>query len=332
MSSPNIKSIEEFSNTPSEAETTSEIPDSDAEKFPALFGVPQMLKSAPEEARLQLVEAVGYFFLARMLRSKEAPPGCPPRFYQSVALSVLACFVDDEDIMTDAGVLFNIPEILNIIENSDSEEYEDDFLMISDAYKVITGIVATEAGREAFIASRGINVLCSLNVRQSFQDEDALELLLDMLTYEGQKCWLYHSGSQDLNRLLLKISTDFTTLENNADIDLSDIICNIIKSFPKSQFDKSLLDKKTVSEDNEPKMQLVASVIELSDVLVEDAGQEKLFLPIFYFDSLEVIVNLAKHRLEEVLDSSQLMDSVAQSSPAFYYKEWHLYNCRTGIR
>ena len=76
-----------------------------------------------------------------MLRSKEAPPGCPPRFYQSVALSVLACFVDDEDIITNASVLFNIPEILNIIENSDSEEYEDDFLLISDAYKVITGIV-----------------------------------------------------------------------------------------------------------------------------------------------------------------------------------------------
>ena len=56
--------------------------------------------------------------------SQEAPSGCPPRFYQSVALSVLACFVEDEDIMTDASVLFNIPELLIIIENSDSEEYE----------------------------------------------------------------------------------------------------------------------------------------------------------------------------------------------------------------
>ena len=41
-----------------------------------------------------------------------------------MALSVLACFVEDEDIMTDASVLFNIPELLFIIENSDSEEYE----------------------------------------------------------------------------------------------------------------------------------------------------------------------------------------------------------------
>ena len=55
--------IDELTNTPSDAETTSEIPDSDVEKFPALFGVPQMLKSAPEQARSQLIEAVGYFFL-----------------------------------------------------------------------------------------------------------------------------------------------------------------------------------------------------------------------------------------------------------------------------
>ena len=59
-------SCQEFSNTPSQAETSSEIPDSDVEKFAALFGVPQMLKSAPEEARTQLVEAVGYFFLGQV--------------------------------------------------------------------------------------------------------------------------------------------------------------------------------------------------------------------------------------------------------------------------
>ena len=61
-----------------------------------------------------------------ILMFQEAPTGCPPRFYQSVALSVLACFVEDEDIMTDASILFNIPELLVIIENSDSEEYEVD--------------------------------------------------------------------------------------------------------------------------------------------------------------------------------------------------------------
>ena len=67
-------------------ESISEISDSDVAKFPALFGVRQIIKSHPEEARSQLTEArlsslstschllsqaVGYLFLSRMLRSKE---------------------------------------------------------------------------------------------------------------------------------------------------------------------------------------------------------------------------------------------------------------------
>ena len=116
--------------------------------------------------------------------------------------------------MKNASVLFNIPELLTIIENSDSEEYEvlpftkiwegnviktssqDDAMLINDAYKILTAIVASQEGREAFIASRGMMVLSSLNIRQNFQDEEALELLLDILTYERDKCWAYHLGNQ----------------------------------------------------------------------------------------------------------------------------------------
>lgn len=129
------------------AETTSEIPSEDVAKFPALFSVPRLQRQDPGGARLQLTEAVGFFFLARMLRSREAPPGCPPRFYQSVrfaisgdntdsskygtlqvALSVLAGFTSDEALMTEAAVLFNIPELLAIIEHSDTGE-EDPLLV-----------------------------------------------------------------------------------------------------------------------------------------------------------------------------------------------------------
>ena len=69
-------------------------------------------------------------------------------------------------------------------------------MLINDAYKILTAIVSSQEGREAFIASRGMMVLSSLNIRQSFQDEEALELLLDVLTYERDKCWSYHLGNQ----------------------------------------------------------------------------------------------------------------------------------------
>ena len=41
-----------------------------------------------------------------MLRSKDSPDGCPKLLYQSVALSVLSCFSQDEEIMTHPSVSF----------------------------------------------------------------------------------------------------------------------------------------------------------------------------------------------------------------------------------
>ena len=58
--------------------------------------------------------------------------------YQSVALSVLSCFTADFEIMTDASVLFNIPVMLDIVMDADNEIYEENLLVISDAYEVST--------------------------------------------------------------------------------------------------------------------------------------------------------------------------------------------------
>ena len=95
--------------------------------------------------------------------------------------------------------------------------FQDDVMLVNDAYKVLSAIIATRVGREAFIASRGMTVLSLLNIRQGFQvkykiftlvksrifthdqifqDEEALELLLDLLTYERDSCWSYYSGLQ----------------------------------------------------------------------------------------------------------------------------------------
>jgi len=110
--------------------------ETDTEKFAALFLVPKLVKSSDcdKTARLHLVEAIGFSFLARMLRSKDTPEGCSPRMYQSVALSVLSCFVSDEEIMTNPSVLFNLPELLDIIGDADNEIFEDNLLLINDAY------------------------------------------------------------------------------------------------------------------------------------------------------------------------------------------------------
>lgn len=56
-----------------------------------------------------------------MLRSKDTPEGCPQLMYQSVALSVLSCFTNDEEIMTNPSVLFNLPVLLDIVNDADNK-------------------------------------------------------------------------------------------------------------------------------------------------------------------------------------------------------------------
>jgi hypothetical protein len=64
-----------------------------------------------------------------------------------------------------------------------------------------------------FFCFRGIHYLCEINVKQTFQCEDALKLLLNILTLEGHKCWTYYSGPEDFNNLMVKFCREFSLLQ-----------------------------------------------------------------------------------------------------------------------
>jgi len=107
--------------------------ENDTEKLAALFLVPKLVKGpdCDKAARLHLMKGIGFSFLARMLRSKDTPEGCPGLMYQSVALSVLSCFAGEEEIMTNASVLFNLPVLLDIVNDADNPIYEENLVRIS---------------------------------------------------------------------------------------------------------------------------------------------------------------------------------------------------------
>ena len=46
-----------------------------------------------------------------------------------------------QEIMTNPSVLFNLPELLNIIGDADNEIFEDNLLLINDAYQVTIKIL-----------------------------------------------------------------------------------------------------------------------------------------------------------------------------------------------
>ena len=50
-----------------------------------------------------------------------------------------------QEIMTNPSVLFNLPELLNIIGDADNEIFEDNLLLINDAYQVWIIMMMTRA-------------------------------------------------------------------------------------------------------------------------------------------------------------------------------------------
>ena len=103
-----LKNIFFFSEKVRKCIRALEAAETDTEKFATLFLVPKLVKGTEcnKDARLSLMKGIGYSFLARMLRSKDSPDGCPRLMFQSVALSVLSCFAQDEEIMTHPSVSF----------------------------------------------------------------------------------------------------------------------------------------------------------------------------------------------------------------------------------
>ena len=96
-----------------------------------------------------------------MLRSKDSPDGCPGLMYQSVALSVLSCFTGDLEIMTNASVLFNLPVLLDIINDSDNEIYEENLLIINDAYEVRNVLSLSSSFQPKMSISRSSQPSCA---------------------------------------------------------------------------------------------------------------------------------------------------------------------------
>ena len=109
---------------------------SDTEKFAALFMVTKLVKGKEcnTAAKKLLFEAIGLAFLKKLLSGKNLPNDCPPLVYKSVALSILTCFCQEEELATNKDILDVIPTLLDIVEQADDDDCDDNLIVVSEAY------------------------------------------------------------------------------------------------------------------------------------------------------------------------------------------------------
>lgn len=123
---------------------------SDTEKFAALFMVTKLVKGKDcnTTAKKAIFEAIGFKFLKRLLLTTDVPVDCPPAIYKSVALSILTVFCNEPELATHPEMLANIPVFLDIVQQADASDYDDNLIVVGEAYGCLKSIASHEPGQK----------------------------------------------------------------------------------------------------------------------------------------------------------------------------------------
>ncbi|CAH2094658.1 unnamed protein product [Euphydryas editha] len=299
---------------------------SDTEKFAALFMVTKLVKSKDcnAAAKKALFEAIGFKFLKKLLTGNNTQDDCPPSVYKSVALSILTCFCNEPELSTHPEMLANIPVFLDIVQTSDNEDYDDNLIIISEAYTCLQCIAEHEAGQKALIEVGAITKMSEIYSHQSFQTDEALNILVKLVSRYGPEAW--GSDPKPFHALVNKIALDFATDQSERKFELATILsallysCNKATVIPGSSDEtwpqsiyKALYDiltSKIGKNQRDPALKLAANIIDLLGVewtFNDEENPKKFFLLLLQLCAIEVRMQLEDRSFKQAFANAELV-------------------------
>ena len=299
---------------------------SDTEKFAALFMVTKLVKSkdCQTQAKKALFEAIGFKFLKKLLTSNSVQDDCPPSVYKSVALSVLTTFCNDPELATHPEMLANIPVFLEIVQKSESEDYDDDLIIVSEAYTCLQCIAEQEAGQKALIEVGAITKMSEIYSNQSFQTDEALNILVKLVSRYGPTAW--GDDPKPFHALVNKIALDFATDQSERKFELATILSALLYSCNKStvvptsteetwpqSIYKALYDiltSKIGKNQRDPSLKLAANIVDLLGIewtLNDEENPKKFFLLLQQLCAIEVRMQLEDRSFKQAYANAELV-------------------------
>lgn len=279
----------------------------DTQKFAALFMVTKLVKAKDcnSASKKALFEAIGYPFLKKLLKSDKVPDDCPPAVYKSVALTILSAFLQEEEIATHKDTLANIPVFLEIIQSADDEENDDSLILVSEAYSCLQSIASYESGQKALIDVGAIATFSGVYSNQSFQTDEALNLIVTLANKFGPSVW--PEDPKPFNSLIQRIGLDFETDHTERKFDLCNILASLLfncrreivvknlseEIWPESLFKglSDILKSKLGKNQREPALKLAGQAIDVLGVewtLNDVDDPKKFFLLLLQLAAIEV--------------------------------------------
>jgi len=301
----------------------------DTEKFAALFMVTKLTKGdqLSSSCKKLLFEAIGFTFLKRLLLSKEVPADCPPLVYKSVAISILSSFCSDEKVATHPEMLANIPVFLEIVQQADEDDFEDNLIVINEAYQCLQSIASFPAGQKALFEIGAINKLSEIYSQFSFQTDEALNILVTLAEKFGPSAW-DAENPKPFHGLIQKIALDFETDTSERKFELCTILFGLLRSCPQQSVSSTandeiwpgsihkglsdILKSKITKAQRDPALKLASVVLEVLGVewsLTDDDKPKTFFLLLIQLCSVEVRMQLEDKTLKQAMLNAELITS-----------------------
>ncbi|XP_044013304.1 neurochondrin homolog [Aphidius gifuensis] len=301
---------------------------SDSEKFAALFMVTKLVDKDCSSAGKKLIfESIGSKFLKKLLTSNDVPVDCPPQVYKSVALSILSAFCKDEELSSHQDMIIHVPALLDIVSQADDDAPDDTLIIVSEAYDCLKSISKHYAGQKVLIEEKAIQKMCEIYSEKSFKTDEALNILVTLVTSFGQNAWDPNDTTQ-FHAIMTKISLDFETDHSERKFELSKILEALIsscrsneisatskdESWPQSIYKglSDILTSKIGKNQRDPAIKLAAKTLELLGVewtLIDDDKPRVFFLLLIQLSCIEIRMQIEGKQLKTVVTNGELITS-----------------------
>ncbi|XP_018334136.1 neurochondrin homolog [Agrilus planipennis] len=302
---------------------------SDTEKFAALFMVTKLLKGKDHNkpaCKKAIFEAIGFDFLKRLLLTSDVPVDCPPSIYKSVALSILTCFCNEAELATHPEMLANIPVFLDIVQQADASDYDDNLIIVGEAYNCLKSIASFEPGQKALVDVGAISKMAEIYSQQSFQTDEALNILVVLVSKFGPESW-DNKNHKAFHNIINKIALDFETDHDERKFQLCTYLNALLFNAPKNSVNKNtpceetwphsvykglcdILMSKIGKDQRNPALILASTCLNLLGVewvLNDEEKGKQLFLLLIQLAAIEVRMQLDGKSLKQAQSQAALI-------------------------
>lgn len=301
----------------------------DTEKFAGLFMVTKLTKSeeTSSEAKKLLFESIGIDFLKRLIQCQSVPPDCPPQVYKSVALAIFSSFCNDVELAHHPDILSSIPCFLEIVQQADTDDYEDNLMIVGEAYECLRCIAESDEGKKALLDQGVVVKMADIYSLQSFQTDEALQILVTLVQHFGPLAW-DKENPRYFHSLMNKVALDFETDHSERKFELCGVLealvissdrKTIMSTYQEESWSTSvykglndILTSKIGKAQRDPALKLAAAMIDLLGVewtLTDAEKPKQFFLLLVHLGSVEVRMQLEDRNFEVILKNVNLITS-----------------------